>query len=277
MPWPSPFVSWPNKKKEKKEDVLSLLNLINEFNTLNRTDVTPNQCIADDQHIAHQCAVDLCGPPANNSSLFITDQHFDQDIPDDMYDKFGTIEPKIREIVHLNAKKAKELIKQLKQKALGDDFLPTFDHWETRDYTKLSSLVYYPMHSVNINPLKKIKDRIQLTPAPPPGMDQDYLKGLEQYLVLKKQLIQDNLTLSVSMPDYLSAQEAAQRITEFWSSFKSEIEPLKGKDGALNWPSSNWIDYENINKKLKSTPLEQFSRNELISPCKKDELHHYFF
>ncbi len=127
----------------------------------------------------NKCAVDICGPAKDNVSVWITNDNFSKNIPQETLERIKKLNPTLERLFTHAQKvkmKEKEELRQFFQKASQnlDHIPPDLDETMARD-------IFSPYISLKIDPLAAPEKRFIVTAEAPEQASPDFIKALKNY------------------------------------------------------------------------------------------------
>ena len=184
------------------------IDSFNQFSQNSGPNPSSLRCGQDIDH-AQQCAIFLCGPAREQKRFAITDDNFDRLVSPKALEKFASIEPKIKDYVKHQRKRAQKLIGALKQKS-------DFRRWRDNHYNDLAPHIYGPYVSIKLHIDPKSQARsLKARFSPPPDAGPAFLKGMVSFADRKRDWMQQDLYHSIQS-GYLDIEEARERVKREW-------------------------------------------------------------
>ena len=181
-------------------------------------------------HKLNQCAVDLCGKPGDNPSVWVLDSNFSSTISKSAKLKADALTPLLKKMFQEATKD--QLKNATKMKLFSENFVTKLNSMNHASKNDLAKKFFEPFFSISVDNKLPLKERIIVTPKIPDGASSDFLLALNSFTKnMKKEMLENpyftEFQSAVREEDLISI--ARGRLDGSSTAFKTNIGELELK------------------------------------------------
>lgn len=203
------------------------------------------------EDLLQQCAIDLCGKPTHSKTSALLDFNFDQYVDYNKMKTFESLEPLIREIFENQLKNNQDFISAIEEKIKnGENFKQDFSQWEDWEYENLTWKYLDKYINLKIDRSKPFDERLSYELDIPDKANEEFVKGINDYVKSKKKLIEQDFTTAI-YEDYYTLDEAKSILKTKFETFNTKY--LKQKESNIDFMNSSSTTYTEIKEKVETS------------------------